>query len=108
MPVCLVPKIESKTDRTDPPGQTSLAYTPDGKYLLTAGTNNFIRKFVTASTDEPVTIDTADGNNSAIVASVALLPLPPALCLPAATATNSNGGGGGRTTKSSPARKTAP
>lgn len=55
---------------TDPPGQTSLTYTPDGKYLLTAGTNNFIRKFVTASTDEPVTIDTADGNNSAIVASV--------------------------------------
>ncbi|KAF8544478.1 hypothetical protein BDD12DRAFT_772341 [Trichophaea hybrida] len=51
-----------------PPGQTSVNYSPDGKYLYTAGTNSFIRKFTTASKDEPVTIDTA-GDNTGIVAS---------------------------------------
>ncbi|KAI5800257.1 WD40-repeat-containing domain protein [Peziza echinospora] len=40
-----------------PPGPTYTAYSPDGKHLITAGTNNAIRKFIVASEDEPETLD---------------------------------------------------
>ncbi|KAA8894235.1 WD40-repeat-containing domain protein [Sphaerosporella brunnea] len=52
-----------------PPGQTTLCYSPDGKYLYTSGANNYIRKYTTASKDEPATIDTAADNNTGIIAS---------------------------------------
>ncbi|KAI5852302.1 WD40-repeat-containing domain protein [Tricharina praecox] len=51
-----------------PPGQTIVNYSPDGRYLYTAGTNTFIRKYTTASEDEPVTIDTT-ADNTGIVAT---------------------------------------
>ncbi|PWW74830.1 WD40 repeat-like protein [Tuber magnatum] len=50
-------------------GRTSLAYSWDGKYLITVGSNEVIRKFTVASEDEPVTIDDALGRNVAVVAS---------------------------------------
>jgi hypothetical protein len=54
---------------TDPPGQTSLTYSPNGKYLYTAGTSSIIRKFTTTSKDEPVTIETST-ENTALAATV--------------------------------------
>ncbi|RPB00040.1 WD40 repeat-like protein [Choiromyces venosus 120613-1] len=50
-------------------GRTSLAYSWDGKYLITVGSNEVIRKFTVASEDEPVTIDDALGRNVAVAAS---------------------------------------
>lgn len=58
----------------DAPSQTSVCYSPDGKFLYTAGTS-VIRKFNTASKDEPVTIDTT-GDITGIVATVRY-PRPP-------------------------------
>ncbi|KAI5796779.1 WD40-repeat-containing domain protein [Pyronema domesticum] len=49
-------------------GQTSVNYSPDGKHLYTIGSNDCIRKYTTTSTDEPVSIETAD-NNTCIVSS---------------------------------------
>ncbi|CAA9963641.1 DNA polymerase alpha accessory factor Mcl1 [Pyrenophora teres f. maculata] len=50
------------------PGPTYLAYTPDGKKLVTAGVDNYCRVFTTGSDDEPVTIDDCQENNTAVVA----------------------------------------
>ena len=56
--------------REDTPGPTSLSYTPDGKRLVTAGSNNAIRVYTTGSTGEPVTIDNCQESNTAVVAGV--------------------------------------
>ncbi|KAF2742905.1 chromosome segregation protein-like protein [Sporormia fimetaria CBS 119925] len=50
------------------PGPTFLAYTPDGKKVITAGVNNFCRIFDIGSRDEPETIDDCQENNTAVVA----------------------------------------
>ncbi|KAL7270941.1 DNA polymerase alpha accessory factor Mcl1 [Rhizina undulata] len=50
-------------------GPTSLVYSPDGKYLITVGSNNVIRKFTVASEDEPVTIEQNQDGNTGVVAS---------------------------------------
>ncbi|KAF1943366.1 WD40 repeat-like protein [Clathrospora elynae] len=50
------------------PGATYLAYTPNGKKLVTAGVDNYCRVFTTGSDDEPVTIDDCQENNTAVVA----------------------------------------
>jgi WD40 repeat protein len=71
--LCSLSLFGDSLQHPDPPGQTTLFYSPDGKYLYTAGANNFIRKYTTASKDEPATIDTAAENNTGIVASVAPL-----------------------------------
>ncbi|OLL24004.1 Minichromosome loss protein 1 [Neolecta irregularis DAH-3] len=39
------------------PGQTRLAYTPDGKSLITVGSDQLIRKFTIGSDDEPLSIE---------------------------------------------------
>ena len=54
----------------DAPGATYLAYTPNGKKLVTAGVDNYCRVFTTGSDDEPVTIDECQENNTAVVAGV--------------------------------------
>lgn len=68
------PRVWTKTPKltysTDTAGRTSLAYSPDGKYLMTVGSNEVIRKFTVGSEDEPVTIDDNLGRNVAIVATV--------------------------------------
>ncbi|KAF2854959.1 DNA polymerase alpha accessory factor Mcl1 [Plenodomus tracheiphilus IPT5] len=50
------------------PGATYLAYTPNGKKLVTAGVDNYCRVFSTGSDDEPVTVDDCQENNTAVVA----------------------------------------
>ncbi|KAF2028597.1 WD40 repeat-like protein [Setomelanomma holmii] len=50
------------------PGATYLAYTPNGKKLITAGVDNYCRIFSTGSDDEPVTVDNCQEDNTAIVA----------------------------------------
>ncbi|KAF2182696.1 chromosome segregation protein-like protein [Zopfia rhizophila CBS 207.26] len=50
------------------PGATFLAYTPNGKKLITVGVDNFCRIFSTGSDDEPVTVDDCQENNTAVVA----------------------------------------
>ncbi|KAI8943449.1 hypothetical protein NX059_001458 [Plenodomus lindquistii] len=50
------------------PGATFLAYTPNGKKLITAGVDNYCRVFSTGSDDEPVTVDDCQENNTAVVA----------------------------------------
>ncbi|KAI5787149.1 WD40-repeat-containing domain protein [Geopyxis carbonaria] len=45
-----------------PRGPTSVTYSPDGKYLYTAGSNNIIRKFTVASSDEPAQLEISDEN----------------------------------------------
>ncbi|KAF2003030.1 WD40 repeat-like protein, partial [Amniculicola lignicola CBS 123094] len=49
-------------------GPTFLAYTPNGKKLITVGTDNFCRVFSTGSDDEPITVDDIQESNHAIVA----------------------------------------
>ncbi|CBX96800.1 hypothetical protein IAQ61_008248 [Plenodomus lingam] len=50
------------------PGATYLAYTPNGKKLVTAGIDNYCRVFSTGSDDEPITVDDCQENNNAVVA----------------------------------------
>ncbi|KAF3041531.1 hypothetical protein E8E12_005479 [Didymella heteroderae] len=50
------------------PGATYLAYTPNGKNLITAGVDNYCRVFTTGSDDEPITVDDCQENNAAVVA----------------------------------------
>ncbi|KAF1926592.1 tricorn protease domain 2-containing protein [Didymella exigua CBS 183.55] len=50
------------------PGATYLAYTPNGKKLITAGVDNYCRVFTTGSDDEPITVDDCQENNAAVVA----------------------------------------
>ncbi|KAL8709830.1 MAG: hypothetical protein Q9220_005446 [cf. Caloplaca sp. 1 TL-2023] len=52
-----------------PNGQTVLAYTPDGKKLITAGSNNVIRVYTTGSDGEPTNIDDCQENNTALAAT---------------------------------------
>ena len=54
----------------DPSGPTVLAYTPNGRKLITAGTNNVLRIYTTGSDEEPINIDDCQDNNMAIAASV--------------------------------------
>lgn len=58
------------TEYVDAPGATYLAYTPNGKKLVTAGVDNYCRVFSTGSDDEPVTVDNCQEDNTAIVAGV--------------------------------------
>ncbi|KAI9774888.1 MAG: WD repeat and HMG-box DNA binding-domain containing protein 1 [Geoglossum simile] len=51
------------------PGQTYLTYTPDGKRLITAGSNDAIRVYTTGSDGEPVNIDDCQELNTAVVAT---------------------------------------
>ncbi|PSN68470.1 chromosome segregation protein-like protein [Corynespora cassiicola Philippines] len=50
------------------PGATFLAYTPNGKKLITAGVDNYCRIFTTGSDDEPTNVDDCQENNTALVA----------------------------------------
>ncbi|KAH8147278.1 uncharacterized protein LAJ45_08756 [Morchella importuna] len=50
-------------------GPTSMTYSPDGKYLITVGNNEVIRKYTVASDDEPATIEQSQDGKTAVVAS---------------------------------------
>lgn len=60
----------AKKDLPDPPGVTALAYTPNGKKLITVGANDVIRVYTTGSTGEPKNIDMCPENNLAVAATV--------------------------------------
>lgn len=54
-----------------PPGLTRVAYSGDGKYLLSVGTNRLIRKFtVDSPSDEPVSTEHHESDMTGIAASV--------------------------------------
>ena len=55
---------------TDPSGPTVLTYTPNGKQLITAGSNNVVRVYETGSDGEPTNLDDCQENNTAIAATV--------------------------------------
>ncbi|KAF2734042.1 DNA polymerase alpha accessory factor Mcl1 [Polyplosphaeria fusca] len=61
------PRIRGRQAHT--PGSTYLAYTPNGKKLITVGVDNFCRIFSTGSDDEPVTVDDCQENNTAIAST---------------------------------------
>lgn len=65
--------LQLLTRIADAPGATYLAYTPNGKKLVTAGVDNYCRVFTTGSDDEPVTVDECQENNTAVVAGVRTL-----------------------------------
>ncbi|KAL9015816.1 MAG: hypothetical protein Q9185_006808 [Variospora sp. 1 TL-2023] len=52
-----------------PNGPTFLTYTPDGTKLITAGSNNVIRVYITGSDGEPTNIDDCNDNNTALAAN---------------------------------------
>ncbi len=52
-----------------PLGPTCLAYTPNGKNLITAGSNSVVRVYTTGSDGEPTNIDDCQENNLAIAAT---------------------------------------
>ncbi|MCJ1299989.1 hypothetical protein MMC08_002783 [Hypocenomyce scalaris] len=54
----------------DPAGPTFLTYTPNGRKLITAGSNNVIRVYTTGSDGEPTNIDDCQENNTAVAATV--------------------------------------
>ena len=54
----------------DPSGPTFLTYTPNGRKLITAGSNNVIRVYTTGSDGEPTNLDDCSENNTAIAATV--------------------------------------
>ncbi|RMZ17722.1 hypothetical protein D0860_00292 [Hortaea werneckii] len=51
------------------PGPAYLAYTPNGRKLITVGTNSAIRIFQHGSDDEPAIIDVLTENHTAVVAT---------------------------------------
>ena len=55
---------------SDPSGPTFLTYTPNGKRLVTAGTNNVVRVYETGSDGEPTNVDDCQDNNLAVAATV--------------------------------------
>ncbi|MCJ1459615.1 hypothetical protein MMC28_009994 [Mycoblastus sanguinarius] len=52
-----------------PSGPTFLTYTPNGKKLVTAGSNNVVRVYETGSDGEPTNLDDCQENNTAIAAT---------------------------------------
>lgn len=72
LPVCTLASLfrEPANDPPDPAGTTCLTYTPDGRKLITAGSNDVIRVYTTGSDGEPTNIDDCQENNTAIAASV--------------------------------------
>ena len=60
----------SQLNFSDACGPTCLAYTPNGKNLITAGANSIVRVYTTGSYGEPTNIDDCQENNLAIVAAV--------------------------------------
>ncbi|MCJ1260637.1 hypothetical protein MMC22_000499 [Lobaria immixta] len=52
-----------------PLGPTCLTYTPNGKQLITAGSNSVVRVYTTGSDGEPTNIDDCQENNLAIAAT---------------------------------------
>lgn len=71
--VWLYPRSNSRctklTPVLDPPGPTFLAYTPNGRKLVTVGVNDTIRVFDTTSDLEPTNIDDCKDANLAVVAT---------------------------------------
>lgn len=55
--------------RLDPPGPTVLAYTPDGRRVITGGSNTAIRIYTVGEDGEPKTVDGAIDGHCAIGAS---------------------------------------
>lgn len=55
---------------SDPAGPTFLKYTPNGRKLVTTGTNSVIRVYETGSDGEPINIDDCQENNTAVATSV--------------------------------------
>lgn len=68
-----LPKINwtsNQLNLSDPFGPTCLAYTPNGKFLITAGANSVVRVYTTGSDGEPTNIDDCQENNLTIAAAV--------------------------------------
>lgn len=63
-------KIQLLNGCTDPSGPTFLTYTPNGKQLVTTGSNNVVRVYETGSDGEPTNLDDCQENNTAIAATV--------------------------------------
>lgn len=62
--------IEALTFPADTPGTTILTYTPDGKRVITAGSNSAIRIYTVGQDGEPTTIDEGVEGHFGIAATV--------------------------------------
>ncbi|KAI9831243.1 MAG: hypothetical protein M1819_005171 [Sarea resinae] len=61
--------VRADLEYQDTPGPTFLSYTPNGRRLITAGSNDSIRIYTTGSVGEPANIDDCQESNTAVVAS---------------------------------------
>jgi WD40 repeat protein len=57
----------------DTPGTTVLTYTPNGRYIITAGSNSAVRIYTVGDDGEPRTIDEGVEANFGIAATVNFL-----------------------------------
>lgn len=65
--------LTSSTDKRrflDTPGTTLLTYTPNGKYVITGGSNSAIRVYTSGEDGEPKTIDEGVDGHFGIGATV--------------------------------------
>ncbi|KAI9831054.1 MAG: hypothetical protein M1826_003952 [Phylliscum demangeonii] len=67
MPTVVPARVRSRPAHT--PGPTYVSYTPDGRRMITVGSNNAIRVYTTGSVGEPVTIDHCAESHTAVVAA---------------------------------------
>jgi len=65
-----VPTNPANIRYVDPPGPTVLAYTPDGRRVITGGSNQAIRIYTVGEDGEPKTVDGAIDGHCAIGATV--------------------------------------
>jgi WD40 repeat protein len=63
----------------DTPGATILTYTPDGRRVITAGSNSAIRIYNVGEDGEPTTIDEGVEGHYGIAATVYKLTIDPAM-----------------------------
>src|SRR5436190_19499448 len=68
---CLLPAaFESNRFFADTPGTTILSYTPDGRRVITAGSNSAIRIYTIGEDGEPMTVDEGVDGYLGIAATV--------------------------------------
>ena len=73
LPVCILSTALGSTGwlaLTDPSGPTFCAFTPNGRKIITTGSNDSLRIFKTGSDDEPTNIDNVPDSSTALVAAV--------------------------------------
>jgi WD40 repeat protein len=69
----LLATFKSNSCLVDTPGTTILSYTPDGRRVITAGSNSAIRIYTIGEDGEPMTVDDGVDGHLGIVATVCFI-----------------------------------